>query len=589
VLFRRLTTSPLLLAAVVTLANAAKPATVDDTAYLLYARHIACAPTDPYGFDVFWWSRPEPAMNVLCPPVLPYWLAAGVALFGESVPLLKLWLFPFVWLLAWALRALLVRFARGSEPFALPLLMFSPAVLPAVNLMLDVPAVALALAAVGLFVRACRVGTTHLFSGLRGEVGGTHPTKTARPFALAALAGVVAALAMQTKYTAFAAPVVIAWYGLAHRRPGAAAVAVCTCVALFAGWELWLAEKYGHSHFWYHARGAAEAPPEGGSRLAGLARDRFELLLPLAGYLGCLAVGAGLLAALVLRVPRKVLAGTAAVWCVGFALIAALPESALMIGDHSGATAFWTLAGATWALACAVALGVLLFRVRKGLGVRMSADAWFLAGWLAIEVAMAFGLTPFAAARRVIGVTLVMGLIAARAASRIARCSPERRPTKWVLALGIGAGVAVAAIDTLDAFPEKVCAERAAEMTRERPPDTTVWYCGHWGFQHYCEAAGMKPLIAGETVARAGDYLVLPAPPPAPGFHRPYAGFTVRHPPTTSAAHVGVVEWDDFLSAKTVPNFYGGIDPVTGRDYPRLRVVVYRLRTDWRMSRLTGP
>jgi hypothetical protein len=46
---------------------------------------------------------------------------------------------------------------------------------------------------------------------------------------------------------------------------------------------------------------------------------------------------------------------------------------------------------------------------------------------------------------------------------------------------------------------------------------------------------------------------------------------------------VAEIVWNDWLSAQTVPNFYGGIDPVTGRDYPRLRVRIYRLRADWTM------
>src|SRR4051794_34991776 len=106
---RSLLSSPLALAAVVTLANAAKPVTVDDTAYLAFARHIASNPSDPYGFTAFWYARPGPAMTVLAPTVVPYWLAAGWNLVGDSPALLKLWLFPFVYLLAWALRALLVR------------------------------------------------------------------------------------------------------------------------------------------------------------------------------------------------------------------------------------------------------------------------------------------------------------------------------------------------------------------------------------------------------------------------------------------------------------------------------------------------
>src|SRR5215210_6930590 len=116
----RFLSSPVVLAVIVSMANAVKPVVVDDTAYLAFARHIAQHPLDPYGFELFWYWVPEPAMEILAPPVVPYWLAAGVALFGEHVVLLKLWLFPFLWLFAWSLRELLRRFARGSERAALP-------------------------------------------------------------------------------------------------------------------------------------------------------------------------------------------------------------------------------------------------------------------------------------------------------------------------------------------------------------------------------------------------------------------------------------------------------------------------------------
>jgi hypothetical protein len=544
---RPLLRSPLLLAAVVALANAVKPVTVDDTAYLTYARHIAANPADPYGFTVFWWAEPEPAMGVLCPPVVPYWLAAGISLFGESVPLLKLWLFPPVYLLAWALHSLLVRFARGTEGYALPLLILSPAVLPTVNVMLDIPAVALALAAVEVFARAC----------------------DSRRWRLAVLAGLVAALAMQAKYSAFVAPAVVAWYGLTHRHLGRAAVACGVCVAAFAGWELWLVHTYGRSHFWHHASGAGG---EGG--LIERIQDKLALVPPLASYLGCLAVGPGLLAASALRVPRRWLIGTAVAWCVCFALVTVLPKRWLATGDDvTAGTLFWHVAGFVWLAAALACAAVLLVRVRKGLSFRMNTESVFVGGWLLLELGAALALTPFPAARRVIGLTLVMGIVAARGASRVSRLRPLTAP-RWALAVGVAAGGAVAATDTLDAFPEKWCAERAAEAVVARPPTSTVWYVGHWGFQYYCERVGMRPFVPGLAHPRPGDYVVLPVYPDG-GFHRPHAGFGFTEP--AGAELVAEVVWDDALSAQTVPNFYGGQDPLTGRDHPRLRVRVYRV------------
>jgi hypothetical protein len=356
---------------------------------------------------------------------------------------------------------------------------------------------------------------------------------------------------------------------------------VGACVALFAGWEAFVAQKYGASHFLFHALGSGGAPPAGASRVAEALRDKLDLIPPLVGYLGCLAAGVGLLAGSVLRIRRRWLVGIAAAWLTGFALVCLVPHRWTVItGEVSATTVFWQASGWCWLAAVAGCAAVLLFRVRKGLVPRLSADSWFLVGWLALEVASALAISPFPAARRVIGVALVAGLVAARAASRIRRARPERRPPRWVLAVGITAGAVVAGIDTLDAFPEKVCAERAAEVVRDRSASSTVWFVGHWGFQYYCDREGMRALVPGETVARAGDFVVLPVYPDA-GFHRPYAGFDVVQP--VEAGDVAEIVWDDWLSARTVPNFYGGANPVEGRDHPRLRVRVYRLRAEWRM------
>src|SRR6516165_8430614 len=85
----------LLLAGLFTLLNGLKPLHMDDTAYYYYAAQIAKHPLDAYGFTIFWRQRPEPAHEVLAPPLLPYWWAAAIRLFGERPFLWKLWLLPF--------------------------------------------------------------------------------------------------------------------------------------------------------------------------------------------------------------------------------------------------------------------------------------------------------------------------------------------------------------------------------------------------------------------------------------------------------------------------------------------------------------
>ena len=241
---------------------------------------------------------------------------------------------------------------------------------------------------------------------------------------------------------------------------------------------------------------------------------------------------------------------------------------------------FWQSIGWVVLLALAGCAMVLTFGLRKGLRVRWNPNTLFLLGWLLIELAGCFILTPFPAARRVIGLVVIGGLLAARAVSRFGRLHSERRPGGWVIAFGIATGVAVAAIDWLDAFPEKAAAERAATLTAERPPASTVWFAGHWGFQYYCERAGMRPLVPGRSVLAPGDYLVLPIYPDSHGLHRPHIGNVPIRPPAGVAEEVSQIVLDDPLSRKRCRTLWRG-RPVVGRDHPRLRVAVYRMRSAW--------
>jgi hypothetical protein len=576
--------SPLFLALIVTLANAIKPVVIDDTAYLTYTRHIAANPLDPYGFSIYWYTAPEPAFEVLAPPVVPYWLAVGVTLFGEHGALLKLWLLPFVWVFAWAVRDLLRRFARGTESRLLPLIVLSPAVLPTVNLMLDVPALGLGLAAVAVFARACEpVPALRHRASTQTDCGS---------WRLAVAAGVLAALAMQTKYTALLIPPAIGWYGVTHRRLRLAALAVLVSVTTFAAWEGALVANYGRSHFLHHAADQEPARADGEGHLAAYLRAKRDLAPPLAGHLGCVGIAVGLVAAAALGVARRWLVLAAGVWAAGLALIVFLPYRMTVLtagepgrtADVTATTAFWQAFGMLVLAALAGCAVLLSFRFGKGLRLRANGGTAFVVGWVLLELVGYFVLTPFPAARRVIGFVVVGGLLAGRALSRVERIHPQQRLPGWLIAFGIATGFAVAALDTLDAFPEKWCAERAAVIASDRPEGSTVWYAGHWGFQFYCERGGMKPAVPGHSVLQPGDILVLPVYPDEHRFYRPHIGSRPIRPPAWAAALLAEVVWDDAISGQTIPNFHGGSDPVVGRDHPRLRVVVYRIRAYWRVG-----
>jgi hypothetical protein len=248
--------------------------------------------------------------------------------------------------------------------------------------------------------------------------------------------------------------------------------------------------------------------------------------------------------------------------------------------NHSVTVFYWQLLGAS-TLAALVTAGCALLIRRRGRGfVRRHPGTIFLVGWLAIELAVAVVLTPFPAARRVMSVAIVGGLVAGRAASRFGRIDASRRPADWCITAGIALGVAVAAIDVLDAFPEQSCAERAAERTADRSAGSTVWFAGHWGFQYYCERAGMKQLIPGKTELMEGDLLVLPEHPDPVGFYRPHISRPILPTPWLTE-RIHEIANDDPFAAQTIPNYYGGMAPVVGRYYPRLRVGIYRVTGRW--------
>jgi 4-amino-4-deoxy-L-arabinose transferase-like glycosyltransferase len=564
--------APWILALIIVLTNAIKPVVIDDTAYLSYARQIAAHPFDPYGFTFFWYTVPENAFEVLCPPVVPYWLAFGIRLLGENPTLLKLWMYPFLLLFVWAVRDLLRRFARGSENRFLPLIALSPAILPTVNLMLDVPALALVLTAMALFIRATKQSS----------------------WCLAIVAGLVAGLAMQTKYTALLIPPAIGWYGVTRWRWSQLRLAVLTvsiAIAAFAGWELLLVSKYGRSHFAFHVADRQIAVEPGGNPIAAFIQDKSTLVPSLTADLGCLGIGIGLMAAAALGVPRRFMGIAACIWCVGFGWIALTPARWSSIAtqgplsDTSVVAAFWESFGSLILIGWAGCSLLLTTRIRKGMHFRANPDTMFLVGWLLIELGGYFALTPFGAARRVIGLVVIGGLLTARAMNQVGRIHTDHRPDRWIIGFGVAAGVLVTAIDTLDAFPEKVCAERATELTANRPADSTVWFAGHWGFQYYCGRAGMRQIVPGESILAPEDLLVLPIYPDEVGFYRPHIGSVSIHPPSWAVSEIQELIWDDPISAQTVPNFYCGVEPVVGRDHPRLRVVVYRITDVWKVPR----
>ncbi len=313
--------SPLPCALILCLANAFKPPVIDDPAYLWYARQIQQTPLEPFGpppdgFPLIWYHQKQGAFSLLTPMVVPYYLAVGMQCFGENIVALKLWLLPFCWLFTASLFALLRRFALGWESPLLIMTAISPTFLPSVNLMIDLPAIALGLAAIVLFFRAIQSPKTNYY--------------------LIVLSGLGAGLAAQTKYNAAVATAAILWAGIVYRRKVAAILVVILSVAVFVDWELYLRSVYGESHFLAQLEARRFKPPEvdtDASRFARLLAEtdlfidkKSEFFSPLMGYLGGLLPALALLAGAALRLPYPIIRW-GAIWVVfGFVLMALVPN-----------------------------------------------------------------------------------------------------------------------------------------------------------------------------------------------------------------------------------------------------------------------
>lgn len=556
----------LALALLYTLLNAWKPLTIDDAAYHYFAQQIASDPFDPYGCSILWYHQPQPANEILAPPVFLYWWAAGISLFGDNPFLWKCWLFPIAGLFVWSVYQLLDRFARGM---ALPLTFFvvlSPTYLLSLNLMLDIPALALGLGALHLF-----------FSGLEQQ-----------SWKRIVAAGAIAGLAMQTKYTGFLIPPAFFLYALTHGGWRQWLLATLIAVGLFAGWEAIMAAKYGESHFLYHL----------GNNSTNLLA-KLGLTPVLFSLVGSVSAGIFLLGAIALRPPRWLLLVLLLALIGLYFSLAALhvridvttsPAEWLVadstpIEEHLtlGPALFSILGGMVFVLAI-LAIGALCRFHRwpdnlRAKRLHRHADEWFLLLWLLLEIGGFYLLTPFPAIRRVLGLVFVLTLIFGQLAARNLR--DQKGLLYGVVVLGSFLGLFYQAVDIYGAIGQQRAVQEAKSWieAQDQPP-AAIWYVGHWGFQFYAERAGMKPVVVSYNYRRStqvklpepsqiqkGDWVV------KPDYRIDQQGVDFSKDLLTPVHEIII---RDPMPYRTVANFYGGYSGLQHQKGPRLTVKIYR-------------
>ena len=506
--------------------------------YLSYAKEFAAHPLDPYGFQ-YGCPAAGPANHLLVPPVVPYWLGLGIKLFGDNPIVLKWWMWPFAFILAWAVDFLASLFSPTLRCPIVWLAVLSPTVLPGFNLMLDVPAAAIGLAAV-----AVAVGATQRESLM-----------------LAIAAGVLAALAVQTKYTGatFAAAAVV-WCLLRGRFLLGIVVAIVAAAGV-VGWESFIAHTQGESHFLVSFR----------QRQADPLTRAINLVSPLVSHFAGLASIVALFALAGLRVWRSVVRIGALLVAVSVVVLAVLPSQEPLFPAANGWTQLTTsnLVYGVLAVSVWLALGGVCIRLvcNRTLSPADHVLNLFLLAWLVLELGGYFALTPFPAARRLTGLMLVFTLTAGRVAFL---GGLDRRSAARFAIGGVSFALLIFVADWFDARAHNEVARRAAHAGFSPSPGGTYWHACWWGVGYSAEREGLRPLQVNVAMPRPGDLLALQD-------NQELRGFVANHP-TLRVEQLAIVEaGDDGFPLRATIGYYDGRTPLEHRTGARMRIFVYRV------------
>jgi hypothetical protein len=433
-------------------------------------------------------------------------------------------------------------------------------VLPSFNLMLDVPALALSLASISLFMSACD-------GGRWGRV---------------VIAGLLAGLAVQTKQTSVTAVAVLLAYGMLFARIRMALLAAAVATVVFVGWELLMFLQYGDSHFLYARAVRAGIVSLRGIGLLGLG------FLSLLGGLAPVAAPLGLLG---LPGRRWLVPGSILLASLAFAAIPLFSAESIPHLHMSP-----QLKGAPPEQYVFTALGCGVLLVALAVGWRLLAEPGgsgevtggavsdlpetdastarridpFLLGWLLIELLGCYAIWTYLASRHLIRLALVLLLLCGRAAAASQSAGGVRRALRWVVAWGVGVGLLFYAADLSDALARRGAVLRAADQLAARgvdPERERVWYLGHWGFQFYAESLGMEPVVPGSSRLEAGDWLVAPD-----GVSRQPVWI-----PTTRVTREALVESRSPWPWSSIPSLYAGPIPLRSQPEAQLVVSIYRV------------
>jgi len=450
-----------------------KAISIDAPVFVAVAHQILVHPLDPYGFQMVWDpTSPNAWVFNRNPPLLSYYLAGWIGLFGESDTLLHVAMLPVSLFAGLSFLGITRRItAAGVGPVFL--LVATPAYFVlATTLMLDLPVLAFLLFGV--------------YALLRGAEDG-------RP-GWQLVAGFAAAAAGLTKYVGFcAAPLLAAgvWLLYTRRVPALLRVLVPPLVV----WTLWgayTAHLYGMPHF---ARSSDVVLGTG-----RFAADEFwNHVFSAPIYHGC-----ALLFPLFLWMVRLARGNYATGLAVAGVIAGTLVVRFVLPGGEPSRRFPIEVDEATFgAFGCASALflwGMFVrpSRLREG-GIDRFLLLWY-GGVLCFTMFLNWH------------VNAADALLAAPAAILLVWRDAELRPAPRVLAAWLAVmlplSLLLATVDLEQANVYRSAAVRIAAEIGDRPGRR--YFVGHWGLQHYLQRQGFEAVVPpqyGRSDLQIGDWV----------------------------------------------------------------------------------
>jgi len=446
---------------------------IDDTLFLNAARHIQGHPLDFYGFTVNWYGREEPMHGVMMnPPLMSYFLAGSASLVGWSEPALHaVCLIPAVGVVV-GTYALGLRLGIHGGLASLLTLLTPVFMVSATALMCDVTMLCFWLWAMVLW-----------------DVG----VQSRSPTALACAVLLITASAL-TKYFGISVIGLIALYTIARTRRVDGRLA-WMAVPIIAGiaYHFWTGSLYGHSLL----AAAMDYPGMFAQQEGG--HSWMQVLAAALSFTG------GCQITMLFMLPACarwwwMAASVVALGAVGAALLSTIPA--------------WSADAFPWTIhvqyALFVAAGSALLIVSGcHLALRRDAVALLLVAWIAGVFIFMTMINWTVAGRTVLPMTPAIALLLARHVEPRLREAVHRR---WIIGPTL---TAAAALSFTVAWADMSFANAAREgarrlITTYAAPNRTIWFQGHWGFQHYMEQGGAKPVDSDHWHPAANDVIVVP-------------------------------------------------------------------------------